>query len=1096
MSPSDPPGDPSLRDPLSVDQVVVIGASAGGLEAIQELIGNLPLGAPVAYVVAQHLSRDHPSQLVELLRRSTRLSVVVAAHQHPLQAGEIAVIPPDCDAVISGLKLSLMSPEPRFGPSPSIDRLFESLAAEWGDRAVAIVLSGTGSDGACGMRTVSGAGGLTLVQLPETARFDGMPRAAIALSRVDLVADPAGLGTRLNSWFRIGAEAQERSEAETSPHLLSSAAAQLKRCTGVDVSQYKETTLRRQILRRMAVRGVNAMEDYLALLTSDPGEGQAVLQNLLVTVTSFFRNPDAFSALERPLEALIRTLPADQCLRVWVPGCATGEEAYSIGMLISTLMGHPADLHERLKIFATDLDEGSLAIARRGVYTLSAAKAIPEPLFERFAIRGDGDFEIAKDLRACIVFARHNVSEDPPFPNIDFVSFRNALIYFTSPLQERVIDLFGFSLHPGGLLFLGSSESLGRTSGFRVVNALHRIYQRSNDPRSRPRMALTRPLQPASLPQHSAPTRSAVRDPVPEQHIKLLEALVRSLVHPCLVVDDNHDLVEVVGDVSPFCRIPEGRMTSSAGAYLREELQSEARALLLLVRADRTLARSGSLQIPGHPLPIRLEAAPIQVEERSLTVLSFIDDHPDVPLPPGGPGLGDRDAAFAREVERLERELLASQDSLRRSMADLEQANEELEASSEELQASSEELQSSNEELEASNEELQATNEELAGLNQKLRARSEELEHLNTDLENIQSSLSQGMVIVDQLLRITRFSPLAVRVFGLVDADLGQPLIGVPTTVPLPGLRDALLEVVNGGERRSIEAASEDVAYLVQIMPYKDRDGALLGAIVTLTDVSELVALRRSAEASLREFACLADALDQVVWKRDHTLNRLLYLSERVALLTGWTAAQLCDDPGLLEQAIHPDDRAAVAQARATAGGWSVVYRLTTRQGEQRTVQEVGTVLDEANDHGVVGTLLDITQQSRVDQTNRLLLSAFEALAQADRSLLAILDHRLEPVFLQPASGGGALDPLIALLASLNNPQESADPAAGGLRQRLLQVLHSGDAVVGLDLAELGSRLAAPAPTVDVLPLASCETHAGVLIRLVQPGLAAQAASR
>jgi len=412
------------------------------------------------------------------------------------------------------------------------------------------------------------------------------------------------------------------------------------------------------------------------------------------------------------------------------------------------------------------------------------------------------------------------------------------------------------------------------------------------------------------------------RESVPEQHINLIEALVRTLAHPCLVLDENHDLVEVVGDVSAYCRIPEGRLTAAAGALLRAELQPEARTLFLLVRADRRAASSGLLHLPDRELALRLEAAPLQVGERALTVLSFIEQReaPSEAVP--GLASSDRDAAFAREIERLERELLFSQDILRRSMADLEQANEELEASSEELQASSEELQSSNEELEASNEELQATNEELGTLNQQLRIRSDELERLNTDLENIQSSLSQGMVILDRQLRITRFSPLAVRVFGLVDSDIGQPLIGVPTTVPLPELRDALLAVVHGEERRSIEATSEEVAYLAQVMPYRDREGTRLGAIITLTDVSEMVALRRSAEAALREFASLADALEQAVWKRDHTMERILYMSRRIERLTGWSAAELCHDPQLFDNAIHADDRArAGASPTACTGG-------------------------------------------------------------------------------------------------------------------------------------------------------------------------------
>jgi two-component system CheB/CheR fusion protein len=1085
--------------PQELDHVVAIGASAGGLEAIQELIAQLPAGSGATYVVAQHLAPDHPSQLADLLRRSTRLSVIEASARTTLSPGRIVVIPPNCDATFEQQELILASPQPRFGPSPSIDRLFESLADLWGERGVAVVLSGTGSDGACGLRAVGSAGGLTLVQSPESARFDGMPRAAIALGSIDLVADPTGLGTQLGLWLNHGRELIGDLHDSTPPLLLTSVAAQLKQGTGVDFSQYKESTLRRQLQRRMAIRGVSTIEAYLPLLSSDAGEAQALLQNLLVTVTSFFRNPDAFTALAPLLETLVARRQSRERLRVWVPACATGEEAYSLGMVVSEVLGHPTDLSQHLKIFATDLDEQSLLIGRRGVYPISAAKPIPEPLFERFCTRQDNAFEISKTLRSCIVFARHNVSEDPPFPNIDLISCRNALIYFTAPLQERVIDLFSFSLQAGGLLFLGSSESLGRTSGFSAVNPLHRIYERSRQGRARTRLTLAKPLQPTPLPRRPAQASATARETIPAQHIKLLEALIRTLAHPCLVLDENHDLVEVVGDVSPYCKIPEGRMTAAAGAYLRDELQSEARALFLLVRADRSAASSGSLQLPGGRATLRLEAAPLQVEDRALTVLSFVEEGQEPASPLAGLGSTDRDAAFAREIERLERELLSSQDSLRRSMADLEQANEELEASSEELQASSEELQSSNEELEASNEELQATNEELGGLNQQLRTRSDELERLNNDLENIQSSLSQGMVIVDRNLRIMRFSPLAVRVFGLVDSDIGQPLIGVPTTVPLPGLRETLLAIVNGDERRSIEATSEEVSYLAQVMPYRNREGSPLGAIITLTDVSELVALRRAAEASLREFASLADALDQVVWKRDHTMHRILYISRRVERLSGWSAEEICSHPGLLESAILPEDRASVAEARSgQQAGWSVTYRLTTRDGRQRTVQEVATRLDESNDHGVVGTLADVTEQTMADRERRLLAAGFQWLAQAEADPLALIDAAGVLTFANAgfAELAGAADPGqaagdLAGLSVLSTSAADGDASAtalGDLVQRVLErwepLTLAAVRIMPAAAEPPGSATGETTTTLVLQPLGSPRAPSGVMVRL------------
>jgi two-component system CheB/CheR fusion protein len=975
-----------------LEHVVAIGASAGGLEALEELLPHLPVAGRVTYVVAQHLSPRHRSQLADLLQRSTRLDVVEATDQMPLQAGQLIVVPPRYDAIFTETGLELRLPEPRFGPTPSLDRLFDSLATQWGERGIAVVLSGTGSDGASGLRSVVAAGGLSLVQSPESARFAAMPQAAIALGHVDLVAELAVLGAQLQTWLKTDQPRGDVDE-EAGPLKISGVAAQLKSTTGVDFSLYKESTLRRQIRRRMSIRGIISLDNYLALLASDSTEAEALQHSILVNVTAFFRDSESFSALSRQLSGLFKIRHPGERFRVWVPACATGEEAYTIGMMISELLDHPPCLSQHIKIFATDLDEKSLAIGRRGIYPISAASAIPSQLAERFTHSNESTFEISKELRSCVVFARHNVSEDPPFPNIDLISFRNALIYFTSPLQDRVIDLLSFSLRPGGLLFLGSSESLGRTSGFVVINPTHRIYERTQQGRLRTRMLPARSIHMSPLPQREKFTHSLARDVVPEQHVKLLESLIRALTDPCIIVDDNHDLVEVIGDVSPYCRIPEGILTTAAGGFLQQDLQAEARALFLLVRANRVSASSGSLSRPGLEGTLRLQADPLQVGDRAMTVLSFIRQEPRAHDASSSLGSSERDAAFAREIERLERELLSSQDSLRRSMADLEQVNEELEASSEELQASSEELQSSNEELEASNEELQATNDQLGELNLQLRRRSDDLEKLNNELENIQMSLNQGMVIVDRNLRITRFSPLAVRVFGLVESDVGQPLIGVPTTVPMAGLREALLAVVNGEGRRNIEATSEEVSYLAQIMPYLDRSGANLGAILTMTDVSELVALRRAAEASLREFAGLADALDQVVWKRDHTLMRFLYISRRIEMLAGWTSEEITQAPQILDIAIHPDDRAAVAAARSLGcSGWNITYRLNTRSRGERTVQEIATLLEESHDHGYVGTIADITDQSILDQTTALLAHGFRTQLNHDQTAVMLLD--------------------------------------------------------------------------------------------------------
>jgi two-component system, chemotaxis family, CheB/CheR fusion protein len=1078
-------------------RVVAIGASAGGLKALQELLGQLRPGNEAAFVVAQHLSPDHASQLTSLLARVTKLKVVEACDGLPLSPGHILVVPPNFDATIESGCLKLSSPPPRFGPSPCIDRLFDSLASACGEHAVAVVLSGTGSDGAFGLRAVRAGGGLTLVQTPESALFSAMPCAAISLGSPDLVADPETLGFRLAEWL-ISGENWTHSPTDSLPLFLSSVAAQLKQLTGVDFSQYKESTLLRQVHRRMAVNGIQTMDEYMKLLSSNASESHALMQNLLVTVTSFFRDPEGFEALEAHLKVQLGLAVLSGPYRVWVPGCATGEEAYSIGMLVSKVMGHPENLSQRLKIFATDLDEQSLAIARKAIYPASALTPIPDDLKKRFVLdlEGDGDCEIHKNLRSCLVFARHNVCEDPPFPDVNLVSCRNLLIYFTPNLQQRVIDLLGFSLQPGGILFLGSSESLAHPSGFRVLNPLHRLYERNEQERKR--LSLPTGLS-SRTPSSERPAMSLAKqsDLLPVQHIQLIEVLIRVLGKPCLVLDQNHVLVEVIGDVSPFCRMPEGRLTGAAISFLRDELQSEARALLLLVKAGNSPVSSNCLRLPSFASLLRLEAMPIQVGDQDLIVLSFIEEIEQDPSPTSSLEPLDRNSVFTLEIERLEHELLSSQDTLRRSLLNLEQANEELEASSEELQASSEELQSSNEELEASNEELQAANDELALLNQQLRIRGDELERLNRDLENIQRSFNQGMVIVDEDLRITRFSPLAVRVFGLVQADIGASLVNIPTTVPIQGLRDSLLKVIHGGERCNLQAQSGEVSYLMQLMPYRNTDNDILGVIITLTDISELTAIRQAAESSLQEFECLADMLEQAVWKRDHTLTRFLYISARVEPLVGWNASEICAMASLLDSAILPADRGSVMAARRSdQAGWDVTYRITRRDGEIRTFREVAIRLDEGTSEGtVVGTLTDITDQQLLLQRNQFLAGAFRSLIQTEHQPVALLDASLRVMFINdsfvqclhtpsPELQGRPLDEVAQALVLHPDCLPQEKPSSERLRSVAAQVMESNQPQLGLSVRFVEAVGETSQFLIDVLPVNDSLGMCGVLLKL------------
>ncbi len=978
------------------DFVVAVGSSAGGLEALQEFLPHLPV-AGLAVVVAQHMSPEHRSLIVELLERRTPLRVVEASDGAALVEGTVYICPPNHDLTIDEAVIHVEDPSPSRVPHPNIDLLFESVALHWGRRGVGVVLSGTGADGSSGLRSINAAGGLTIAQRPESAKFGSMPYSAIELGAVDIVLDAAEMGPLL----RRLADAEPLWTGADDPDLEDTTVrrivATLRRMTGIDFSRYKDTTLRRQIARRMAVRQLTGVEDYLPLLTAEQPEAQALMVNLLVTVTSFFRDEAAFAALGAQLTRYAHERDEDTQLRMWVPGCATGEEVYSIAMLVAEALGRPTDLLRHLKIFATDLDDASLAVARRAVYPLAAAERVPEHLRARYMLDTPFGAEIVAEIRDCIVFARHNLAEDPPFPRLDLISCRNTLIYFTTPLQDKVIDLMRYALEPAGLLFLGASEAPGSSAtGFVTLDAANRIYVRTGE------RSVMRERTPSTLawrpPNAPARTRQISRPPLADHRVTLLEALFRTIGDPCLVLDDDDNVLEVVGDVSRYCQVPSGPLSAAAIPLLAPELRGDARHLLLQLRAGPGPIAGRSIALANAPGGVLMTVRSMLVESQQRRVLSFVA-LPDVDreTPPevtsGTEATPEQAIAFDRELQRLESELSASQETLRISIEELEATNEELQASSEELQATNEELQSSYEELETSNEELHATNEELGTLNAKLRSRSGELTGLNTDLENILSSLNQGMVQVDQNLRVTRFSPLAVRLFALMDSDVGQPLLGIPTTMTVAGFDQALHAVVGGASRRSLEAHGDGGAFLVQVLPYITEDSERRGAIITLTDISFLATPYRATESELRGFQRGTDVLPELVWKRDATSREVLYTSRRIEEFIGYTQQDLGRDPSLLDAAIAVEDRERVEAARAVgAHNWSVDYRLENRDGGSRWVREGATLVPDPGGDFIFGTLIDITDDVELRQRAEQQAAVFESVFHTAVLGVAVLD--------------------------------------------------------------------------------------------------------
>ncbi|OZC62593.1 hypothetical protein CH306_04795 [Rhodococcus sp. 15-725-2-2b] len=960
-------GHPRLR-------VVGVGSSAGGLDAVARFLSGAPAAAPWCFVVAQHRAPNQDSALVELLSHHTTMAVVAAVEGAKLEPGVVYVGPPGSDIVVAKDSIRLPQPSPHKRPWPNIDRLLQSLASEFGPDAVGVVLSGSGGDGAAGATTIRDGGGVVAVQDPTTAAFEQMPTSTLDTGSVNLTAPAESIGTELHDLLfgrsarpadeqtgptTDGAAAEDRPRSEVSTDTPDPDAADLativeclRLATGIDYSGYKRSTLSRQIERRRHGKGISVAE-YAASLADDTAEAGALARAILVSVTSFFRDGAVWESVGLRLKTVVRSLAAHEPLRLWIPGCATGEEAYTIAMLAADAFDgveNRSGLSSRLKVFATDLDDAALTVARRGQYRATEVEAVPQRLRDRWMYQSTAGWAVVPELRECMIIARHNVAYDPPFPRVHLISLRNTLIYFEPRLQARVMDLCHYALVPDGLVVLGLSERISNVDAvFTAVDYTHRIYRRGDSSRL-PSIAMTRRLQAppaggANFPSGTGPTRADTELPY--------RRILQITSAPMLIVDDRDVLIEVIGDVSRWCTVGEGRQTGAVAEIIREPYRLTVRTLLSRLRqTDSTTVEL----VAGEAHRVRITGARVSTKFTTRTVVSFRAEE-------SAPTHGTVDSSTP--VLDMNAQLDSTQRALEAIVADLGSSNEELQAMNEELQASSEELQATTEEAQAANEELEATNEELTTLNQELQARTNEAQQANSDLTNIQSSLTSGLIIIDRELRVTRFTPLAVRLFSLIDADRGRPLTAIPSTVEIPGLEEDLNATLEHRQSRIREISSANADYLLQTQPYLGSDGDVRGVIVVVTDVGEISATRRARDAALSNFHLVADSIREIVWQRDAT-GTLTFVNSRVEDIYGLDRDRVMAEPRLLLSTVHPEDRDRVATVSAAAEqDWTCEYRIVRPDGSIRWIEEVAHTVRTTDpaDRLVIGSAVDVTDR-------------------------------------------------------------------------------------------------------------------------------------
>jgi two-component system CheB/CheR fusion protein len=835
--------------------VVGIGASAGGLEAFTHLLEALPDDTGMAFVLVQHLAPKHDSALVSLLAPATGMKVEEVHEGTPLRPNHVYVIPPNAQMEVSRGRLHLM-PRP-IGPAQHnpIDYFFRSLACAIANRAIGIVLSGTASDGALGLREIKTAGGIAIAQDPSTAAYGGMPHAAVATGIVDLVLPVKEIARYLVEFrdhpYVAPPTSPGKKQEEEGPAELAASDAQLQKiftllrnAKGVDFSLYKPPTIKRRIQRRMALQKIEAIDRYITHLKDTPAEVDALYHDILIQVTQFFREPEALNAIVKEVfPRLFKNRAADATLRIWIPGCATGEEVYSVAILaLEALEGESRTLP--IQIFGTDVSEAAVDYARNGVYPEAIREHVSAERLRKFFTHADGTYRITKRVRELCVFARQDLSRDPPFSRLDLVVCRNVLIYLGAPLQKRLMSVFHYALKKSGFLVLGKAETVGLASDlFAPIDKKQRIYSR------RPQEMTPSSLFPSDLERHRPGTgisKPSVFERTAQSIIgQANQYLLEHYTPAGVLVDNNLHILQFRGQTGPYLEPAPGSASLNLLKMAREGLMYALRTALHTARKRGQKVRKEGLRVrvDGGYRKVDIEVTPIGAIGRDAHYLIVFHD---AEAGEGGKGKGravpqrptPREEREEGRIARLQQELAASRDYLQSMIQDLEAANEELQSANEEVLSSNEELQSTNEELDTAKEELQSINEELNTVNEELHGRNEELSRVNSDLLNLLGNVQIAVVMVNADLRIRRFTPMAEKLFNLIPGDLGRPIGNIQPGFEGPGLQDLIGEVIDNVSSRSVEVRDRDGrSFTLAVRPYKNAANQIDGAVLTLYDI-------------------------------------------------------------------------------------------------------------------------------------------------------------------------------------------------------------------------------------------------------------------
>ena len=903
------------------EQIVVgIGASAGGLEALQDFFKAMPTDTNLVFVVIQHLSPDYKSLMDELLARNTDIPIHIATDGLAIKSNNIYLIPPRKNISIFHDKLFLEEYNPKKGLNLPIDIFFRSLSAAKANHAIGVILSGTGSDGTLGTRAIKEAGGMIMVQDEESAKFDGMPRSSIATGLVDFILPPARMPEALLNYI----EHPFIRKSGTRENILSKDLDTLTKITlilrdycGIDFSYYKENTIIRRLERRVSINRFNTLEEYLVYLSESDKEKDVLYREMLIGVTRFFRDTEAFESIEKKVLPNLDFNP-NKGIRVWSVGCSTGEEVYSIAMQFLEHMSKN-EIDCDLKIFATDIDRHSLDIAGQGFYPDSIVSDIDPLLLARYFTRKENGYQINEDVRKVVVFATHNLLKDPPFSKLDLLVCRNLFIYFKPEMQQRILSMFYYALNSNGYLFMGSSESVGEMSeAFKPIDSKWKVYRCKDG--YRPPLVKDMPIPKKSTAEAEMQFMVQSRLRQMPKIDKLLDGALTAYLPPSFLVDESNNIIHVINDVNPFTKFQPGRFSNNLLNIIKPDLSLFVNNLLRRLKNEgKVVAFENITGVNGlDGLKITLEGRVINVDRNRYFLISLTSEETKSKRKKGKITTVDVEVEVNTRVIELEKELQSSHENLQATV-------EELETSNEELQSSNEELIASNEELQSTNEELQSVNEELYTVNSEYQTKIEELTRMTNDLNNLLKNTDVGALYLDKNLCIRKITPIVSKITNILEYDIGRPISHIAVMANYPNLIQDVDSVVETLRSVDKEITDKDGSiWQARVRPYRTAQNAVEGIMITFVDITRLKMIEQELRQSEDIFNHSIDMLciagfDGYFKTLNPSWSRTL----------GWTTEELLEKPWL--EYVHPDDKVQTENAKSTIVDGQEVYQFENR---------------------------------------------------------------------------------------------------------------------------------------------------------------------